>query len=183
MKLGIISDTHGLFDERLEDLLAGVDAILHAGDVGTREVLYELGRIAPVEAVRGNTDPVCLGLPLKLTSAYGQVQVEILHQLPAVQAEVETWAKQGDSRPRRCSAFLKSFDPGTRVVIFGHSHQPCLAPLGGRLFFNPGSAGRQRFSLPRTCGLLEGSPRYVHATLLSLERYNKILKVRLPLGG
>lgn len=183
MKLGIISDTHGLFDERLNDLLAGVDAILHAGDVGTEDVLYQLGRIAPVEAVRGNADPVYLGLPLKLTSTWGQVQMEILHQLPAVQADVEMWAKQKDSRPRRCSAFLNSFDPGTRVVIFGHSHQPCLASLDGRLFFNPGSAGRRRFSLPRTCGLLEVSPKHIEATLLSLERYNKILKVRLPLGG
>jgi hypothetical protein len=186
MKLGIVSDTHGFFDRRLEDLLAGVGAILHAGDVGAQEVLDELGKIAPLRAVRGNTDPASLGLPPKVTSAYEGVQVEILHQLAAVQADVEKWAKQsqaGESGTRRRGLFLQSFAPRTRVVIFGHSHQPCLATLAGRLFFNPGSAGRQRFSLPRSCGLLEVSPEYVQATLFSLEQYNETLKVRLPFGG
>jgi hypothetical protein len=67
----------------------------------------------------------------------------------------------------------------------GHSHAPCSVALAGKLFFNPGSAGKQRFSLPRSCGLLEVSPEGVEATIFSLERYNRKLpeKVWLPVGG
>jgi predicted phosphodiesterase len=86
--------------------------------------------------------------------------------------------------PERREAFLRTFDDATRVVVFGHSHQPCLLTLGHKLFFNPGSAGKQRFSLPRCCGLLEVFPRGVRGTVLSLERHNERLpgKVWLPVG-
>ena len=188
MRIGVVSDTHGFFDARLEELLAGVELILHAGDVDKQQVLDELVRIAPVRAVRGNVDPPQLGLPLRATSRVGGLQVEILHQLPATPTELEKWANHARVEgfgPRGLDALLQGFEHKTRLVIFGHSHAPCSVALAGKLFFNPGSAGKQRFSLPRSCGLLEVSPEGVEATIFSLERYNKKLpeKVWLPVGG
>jgi len=187
MKIGVVADTHGYFDPRFPELLAGVDAILHAGDVGDPQVLDELGRIAKLHAVRGNLDPPELQLPLSLTVHFEGVQIEVRHQLPIPQAELGAWsdgALLGKMQPERRDAFLQSFDQATRVVLFGHSHQPCLLTLGHKLFFNPGSAGQQRFSLPRCCGLLEVFPRGVRGTMVSLERYNERLpgKIWLPVG-
>jgi len=187
MKLGVISDTHGIFDPRLPELMSGVEAILHAGDVGSREVLDELGKIAKVHAVRGNVDARKLKLPASRTLTVENVQVQIQHQLAAPQSELEAWSDGqmlGKMHPERRDAFLKSFKPKTRVVLFGHSHQPCLFTLGHKLFFNPGSAGQQRFSLPRCVGILEIFPRGVRGELLSLEGENDRLpgKVWLPVA-
>jgi uncharacterized protein len=187
MKIGVVSDTHGFFDPRLVEILAGSDAILHAGDAGSDEVLDELRKIAPVHAVRGNVDPASLELPPALTAQFEGVQVEVRHALPVPQSELEHWedgALLGKMQPERRDAFLNSFDAATRVVVFGHSHQPCLVTLGHTLFFNPGSAGHKRFSLPRSLGLLEIFPRGVRGTILSLERYNEKLpgKVWLPVA-
>jgi uncharacterized protein len=176
MRIGVVSDTHGFFDPGLEDLLAGVELILHAGDVGKQEVLHELERIAPVRAVRGNVDPPQLGLPLTMTASFGGVQMELLHVLPGAQTDVEKWARPAQAKERALQArdaFLQGFDSNTRVVIFGHSHVPCVVALAGTLFFNPGSAGKQRFSIPRCCGILDVSPKAVEATILSLQRYNR----------
>jgi len=188
MKIAVVSDTHGFFDTRLPEVLAGAEAVLHAGDVGSQEVLDELGRIAPVHAVRGNLDPPNLNLPPSLKLEFESVQVEVVHQLPVPQAELQKWADGkllAKVHPERLEAFAKNFDPATRVVIFGHSHQPCLLTLRHILFFNPGSAGKQRFSLPRAVGVLEVFARGVRGTCMSLERYNERLpdKVWLPIGG
>jgi len=172
MKLGVISDTHAFFDPRLTELLAGVDAILHAGDVGSREVLTALGKIAKVHAVCGNVDSSKLKLRPSFKRKFENVQVLVEHQLPIPQAELEAWADGemlGKLHPERREAFLSGFDAATRVVIFGHSHQPCLVKLGNKLFFNPGSAGPQRFSLPRSCGILEIFPRGVRGAMVSLD--------------
>mgnify|MGYP001557801344 CR=1 FL=1 len=187
MKLGVISDTHEYFDPRLPEMMAGVDAILHAGDLGSREVLDALGGIAKVHAVRGNIDPAGLKLPPSFKMTFENVQVAVQHQLPVPQSELEAWADGemlGKMHPERRDEFLASFEETTRVVIFGHSHQPCLVKLGNRLFFNPGSAGQQRFSLPRCFGLLEIFPRGVRGTVVSLERQNERLpaKVWLPVA-
>lgn len=188
MKLGLVSDTHGYFDPQLSLLLDGVDEILHSGDVGSRVVLDELRGIAPVQAVRGNVDSLTLELPPTLTHTYGGVTIHMLHELPEPPSDVGKWARQvtlkGQSA-ERCRRFLKSFPAECRMVMFGHTHQPFAAILGGKLFFNPGSAGKRRFSLPRCCGLLEFSPKGVHATFLGLERYNQDLPegVWLPMGG
>lgn len=179
MKLAVLSDTHDYFDPRLPEMLGGVEGILHAGDVASEDVLAELGRIAKVYAVRGNVNARGLKLPTSLRLQFEGVQVEILHQLTIPQSELEAWADGemlGKMHPERRDAFLASFDAATRVVIFGHSHQPCLMTLGHRLFFNPGSAGQQRFSLPRCFGMLEIFPRGVRGTVISLERQNE----RLP---
>ena len=210
MKIGVVSDTHGFFDARLGELLAGVELILHAGDVGGQEILHELERIAPVRAVQGNIDSPHLDLPLSLTltlgegssrlrtastttmqgggEASGSIQVELLHVLPAAQTDLEKWALRAREEGRTSHAselFRRALEPNTRVIIFGHSHVPCAVTLDGKLFFNPGSAGKQRFSLPRCCGLLELSRGSIEATILSLQQYNKKLpeKVRLSFGG
>jgi putative phosphoesterase len=187
LKIGVVSDTHGYFDPRLAEVLEGAEIILHAGDVGSEEVLDHLGRITKVHAVQGNVDTPALKLPLSRKLSFENVQVEILHQLLVPQAELQAWSDGAllqKMHPERREAFLKNFDKATRVVIFGHSHQPCLVTLGHTLFFNPGSAGRQRFSQPRCCGVLEIFPRGVRGAILSLERYNGRLpgKVWLPVG-
>jgi hypothetical protein len=186
MKIGLVSDTHDYIDPRLRELLSGVEAILHSGDVGSQEALDELSQIAPVHAVRGNTDPAGLHLLPSLSLQFESVQVELLHQLPVPQAELQVWsdgALLGKMHPERRAAFLQAFDH-SRVIVFGHSHQPCLVTMGHKLFFNPGSAGKQRFSLPRSCGRLEVFPRGVRGEILSLGRYNEKLpaKVWLPVG-
>lgn len=187
MIIGVVSDTHGYCDPRLPEVLVGADAILHAGDVGAENVLDELGRIAKVHAVRGNMDPAQLKLPPSLTVSFEGVQIEVRHQLAVPQGELEAWsdgALLGKMQPERRDSFLQALDPATRVLIFGHSHQPCLLTLGHRLFFNPGSAGQQRFSLPRSCGILEVFPRGVRGSVVSLERHNEKLpgRVWLPVG-
>ncbi len=187
MKIGVVSDTHGYFDPRLNEVLEGADLILHAGDVGTLAVLDELSQIAPVQAVAGNVDTAQLALPPSLKLKLENIQTEVTHQLPTPQGELVKWADGAlleKMHPERREAFLKCFDDATQVVVFGHSHQPCLLTLGHRLFLNPGSAGKQRFSLPRTCALLEVFPRGVRGTIAGLERYNERLpgKVWLPVG-
>jgi putative phosphoesterase len=182
MKIGVISDTHGYYDPRLPELLAGVEAILHAGDVGSEDVLDQLGQIAKVYAVRGNVDSAEMKLPLSLKASFEGVQIEMRHQLAAPQAELEAWSDGellGKMQPERREAFLSGFEEATRVIVFGHSHQPGLLTVGHRLFFNPGSAGQQRFSLPRCCGLLEVFPRGVRGTMVSLERLDEKLPARV----
>jgi putative phosphoesterase len=176
-KIGIVSDTHGYFDPALTEIFAGVEQILHAGDVGSAEVLDELRLIAPVQAVKGNVDAPELGLPLSLSWTACGLQVEMIHVLPAAQSELESWAQSTIANPRQSSkrqAFLRSFNPATRLVIFGHSHEPCLEKLEGMAFLNPGSAGKKRFSLPRCCGLMHfANKRIVSLTIIRLEGYNR----------
>ena len=145
MKIGIVADTHGFFDPRLTELLAGVEAILHAGDVGTREILDTLALMAPVRAVRGNTDSLLLDLPLVLRQRLGGVQIEVQHDLTVSRRDLEAWRSEtnlSEFQRERRGRFLRGFDAATRVVIFGHSHDPCLVSLDGKLFCNPGSAGK-----------------------------------------
>jgi hypothetical protein len=188
MKIGVVSDTHGYFDPRLPRLLQGVDEILHAGDVVSEAVLDQLRAIAPVQAVRGNVDSAALGLAPTLSRRFGRVALHMLHELPKPQSALRDWAQAAslEAKPAEpCRSFLDSLPAECQVVIFGHSHEPCALILGGKLFFNPGSAGKKRFSLPRCCGLLEISAEGVHATFLGLERYNEDIPrgVWLPIGG
>src|SRR5690348_8184031 len=178
MRIGVVSDTHGFFDPRLRQALTGVEAILHAGDVDSPDILEELELIAPVFAVRGNVDGIDLGLPLTRTFHFENVQVEMQHILPAQPSELEAWsdkACEGKSIPRRRIELLNNFAPATRVVNFGHSHQPCLITIGQKLFFNPGSAGKRRFSLPRCCSWLEITSGEIRAGLISMEAQGGLL--------
>ncbi len=182
MKIGVVSDTHGFFDPKLQKLFDGVEAILHGGDVGSRSVLDELGQTAKVYAVRGNVDSPELNLPPSLTLRLDGVQVEMQHILPVSQAQLEEFSASATGskiQSGKREAFLRGFNEATRVVIFGHSHQPCLVTLGKKLFFNPGSAGKHRFSLPRCCGLLETFSDGIEATIKLLGRYNGELPEKL----
>lgn len=188
MNIGIISDTHGYFDPRLSEALRGADQIIHAGDVGSQEVLDELSLIAPVTAVRGNVDSPEMHLPVTTMVQWEGAQIEILHILPVAQSLVERWSRRtaltGIKAAQR-DRFLKSFHSLTRVIVFGHSHRPCLAALESRLYLNPGSAGKKRFSLPRCYAWMELSRGRAHVKILPLEDYNEeVIEYReLTFGG
>ena len=151
-RVGVIADTHGYFDPRIPNLFASVDLILHAGDVGGREILRKLAEIAPVVAVRGNVDPGtdCGDVPDAAWVSIGKLDIYMTHILTPPSA---------DSPP----------PVEARLVLFGHSHRQHLSEHLGTLYFNPASAGRKRFANPRSVGMLELAGEEVTATFLSLE--------------
>ncbi|MFI5102159.1 MAG: metallophosphoesterase family protein [Terriglobales bacterium] len=149
--LGVISDTHGLLRSEAVRALRGSDRILHAGDVGSHEILKELAKIAPVTAVRGNvdTDPWTRALPATEVVEAGGISIYMLHDLGQLDLKV------------KAAAF--------RVVVYGHSHQPKIEEKNGVLYFNPGSAGPRRFNLPVSVGRLTIEAGEVRAELVELE--------------
>ena len=149
--LGVISDTHGLLRPEAVEALRGSDMILHAGDVGSAEVLRGLEALAPTLAVRGNNDHGSWAEDLPFTVAFdlGDASVYMLHDV-----------KELDLDPRAA---------GFSVVIAGHSHQPRCEDRGGVLFFNPGSAGPRRFRLPISLGRLVIEGARVTGHLKTLE--------------
>jgi uncharacterized protein len=136
VRVGVISDTHGLLRPEALAALRGVELILHAGDIGTPVVLLGLGALAPVKAVRGNCDrgEWCDPYPERLTLQIAGVEILVLHDRHELLGE-----------PPGAAA---------RVVVSGHSHKPSLEERDGVLYLNPGSAGRRRFHLPVTLALL-----------------------------
>jgi putative phosphoesterase len=150
MKIGLISDTHGLVRREALLALAGVDRIIHAGDIGGADVIEALSGIAPVDVVRGNNDkdPWGAKLPASLALEFEGVSIHVLHDV-----------KEMDVDPAAA---------GFRVVIAGHSHKPVVAERDGVLFVNPGSAGPRRFSLPITVGFLRVEGGKAHAQIKSL---------------
>jgi hypothetical protein len=138
VRVGVVSDTHGLFDPRLEEVFAGVDRILHAGDVGAIAVLDNLATIAPVTAVRGNVDHGVWAWELP-----EEAVVELNGRRLLVAHVKEDLFRRRD--PER---------EGFSAVVTGHSHAPAIVQRGGVLYLNPGSAGRRRFQLPRAVALL-----------------------------
>lgn len=150
MKIGLISDTHGLLRPEALQALAGVEHIIHAGDIGAPEVIETLHGIAPVDVVRGNNDkaPWAAKLPLWLALEFEGVGIHVLHDI-----------KELDIDPAAA---------GFHVVIAGHSHKPQVVERDGVLFVNPGSAGPRRFSLPVTVGYLTVAAGAAKATIKSL---------------
>lgn len=148
--IGVISDTHGLFRPEAVKALAGVELIIHAGDMGGPEVLEALGRIAPVQAVRGNTDRGEFGasLPLSLVVEVGGRRLYVLHELYALDLDPVT--------------------AGFAAVIFGHSHRPHQERRDGVLYLNPGSAGPRRFTLPVTMARLRVGNHALTAEFIEL---------------
>ena len=128
--VGIISDTHGLLRPEAMEALCGLELILHAGDVGSEEVLECLRRIAPVLAVRGNVDTGAWAGQFPMTTAIelGEQRIWMLHDLASF-----------DIDPA-CAGF--------QMVVYGHSHRPAQYTRNGILYLNPGSAGPRRFRLP-----------------------------------
>ncbi len=144
MKIGVISDTHGFLDPKVSKLFAGVDHILHGGDVGPYTLLAELAAIAPVTAVLGNTDT---WLQLKLTEF-----VELGGRRFLVHHIVNPHAVTDDLKHH-------IVERKPEVIVFGHTHKAFHETLGGILYFNPGYAGRQRFELERSVAILHCGPR------------------------
>jgi len=136
LTVGVISDTHGLLRPEAVAALAGVDQILHAGDVGTPAVLDALRTIAPTTAVRGNVDHGVWATALPMTDVVrlGTLDVYMLHDLATLD--------------------LDPVAAGFAAVISGHSHQPKAEWRRDVLYLNPGSAGPRRFTLPVTLSIL-----------------------------
>lgn len=136
-RVGVISDTHGLLREDAVRALAGSELILHAGDIGSPEILPRLGTIAPLIAVRGNIDrePWASLLPATAVAHAGSVSLYMLHNVQELD--------------------LDPAAAGFQIVVSGHSHKPSQAERSGVLYLNPGSAGPRRFSLPITLALLD----------------------------
>jgi putative phosphoesterase len=134
--IGVISDTHGLLRPEAIEVLRGSEHIIHAGDVGSPEILEMLSTIAPVIAVRGNVDKGAWSrrLPETQVLELGGVSIYVLHDLA-----------QFDLKPKAA---------GFSVVVSGHSHVPKQETRDGVLYFNPGSAGPLRFKLPVSIGRL-----------------------------
>jgi putative phosphoesterase len=148
--LGVISDTHGLFRPNVPALLAGVDLIVHAGDVGTPAILDALREIAPTVAVRGNVDtaPWCTALPETEVVKAGEVELYVLHDI----AQLKFDAKRA----------------GYRAVIYGHSHRASIEERNGVLYLNPGAAGPRRFNLSPSLARVEVRGRGLEVSLLTL---------------
>ncbi|HET6762489.1 MAG TPA: metallophosphoesterase family protein [Longimicrobiaceae bacterium] len=140
MRIGIISDTHGLLRSEVFTRFAGVDHILHAGDVGPAGLLAELEAIAPVTAVWGNTD----GFDIR------RLVPEIAHvELGGVRVVVLHGMQLGSPTPAKVAAA----HPEAGLVVFGHSHKAVIQQVGPVLAVNPGSAGPPRFRDPITCAI------------------------------
>jgi len=137
--LGLISDTHGLVRSGVHDALAGVELILHAGDVGGSAILDELRLIAPVKAVFGNTD---------LPGEPGLVE-EIVLEVGGLRVHVSHGHEVGSPTPAKLAV---RYDAD--VVVYGHTHRPLVTRHDGRLFVNPGSAGAKRFNISPSVGKL-----------------------------
>ncbi|TPW29592.1 metallophosphoesterase family protein [Pararhizobium mangrovi] len=150
MKLGIISDTHGLLRPEAEAALSGCDHIVHAGDIGDPEIIERLRAIAPVSAIVGNVDtaPWADAFPATLDIELASRRIHVLHSIDDLDRDPEA--------------------EGIDVVVYGHSHKPGYERRGDVLFLNPGSAGPRRFSLPATLAQLDLGTDDADPTILSI---------------
>lgn len=151
MRVGLISDTHGLLRPEALAFLQGCDHIIHAGDICDPSVLHSLSRLAPLTAVRGNNDKGSWASALAETELVqlGDAYIYVIHDLAHF-----------DIDPAAA---------GVHVVVSGHSHQPNVEDRDGILFVNPGSAGPRRFKLPITVAELSISGAMVSARIVGLE--------------
>jgi len=150
MKVGVISDTHGLLRGEAVAALGGCERIIHAGDIGSPEILDQLASIAPLYVVRGNNDldaPWAENLADRLCFDLHGWQTLLVHDIADVPAVL---------------------DAGIKLVITGHSHKPRIEWRGEQLYLNPGSAGRRRFKLPVTLALLDVLTSSIEPRLISL---------------
>ncbi|HCJ28451.1 MAG TPA: YfcE family phosphodiesterase [Pseudomonas sp.] len=150
MRIGVISDTHGLLRPEALAALQGCERIIHAGDIGKPAVLDKLRELAPLEVIRGNVDSGewAASIPEQLDLQVGTLRIHVTHDVKTM--GIDPVAEHVD------------------VVIAGHSHQPKIEEVDGVLYLNPGSAGRRRFTLPISLALLDiedGQPRAQLVTL------------------
>jgi hypothetical protein len=155
--VGVISDTHGKLDEQVFELFAGVRHIIHAGDIGDEELIWQLEKLAPVIAVRGNNDADTMCFPNERLAIIQGRTFFIRHQFSTVE-------KMSVAQQRLIEQRIPD------VVVFGHSHQAYSGLWRGTLLFNPGSAGPKRFNLPRSVGLLELHEDSIAPRIINLEK-------------
>lgn len=155
IRIGLISDTHGLLRASVHPAFAGVDVILHAGDVCGDEILYELRLIAPVHAVAGNCDmPDDPNLPSAFEHTFEHVRLHMSH---------------GHELGRPKPAQLLAAYPSADVIIYGHTHRQLIFEAGGRTVINPGAAGARRFDLAPSVAVMTIDGREVTTELFELE--------------
>lgn len=153
IRIGLISDTHGMVRASVHEALVGVSQILHAGDVGGADVLAELGTIAPVRAVYGNTDlPGDPSLAQAIETVVGGVRIHVSHG-----------HELGSPTP---DALLATY--AADVIVYGHTHRQLVARADGRLVVNPGAAGARRFRLEPSVAILTIADGIVDVELLPL---------------
>jgi putative phosphoesterase len=150
MRIGVLSDTHGLLRPEVLPALAGVAHILHAGDVGDPAILEALGQLAPVTAIRGNVDihGPCAELPPTEALEMGGNLIYMVHAIDDLEIV-----------PRAA---------GVQLVVFGHSHKPSVETRDGVLYLNPGSAGPRRFNLPVTLAIVDVEAATLAARIVHL---------------
>jgi hypothetical protein len=149
--IGVISDTHGLLRREAVEKLRGSDHILHAGDIGSPEIIPELRKIAPVTAIRGNIDTQAWTKEFPETEVVelAGLHIYVIHDVKALN--------------------LNPKAAGFAAVISGHSHEPKEECKDGVLYFNPGSAGPRRFKLPISLGKIEISNGTLGTKILRLD--------------
>jgi len=150
VRIGVISDTHGYLDARVIDAFIGTDLIIHAGDIGKPKILAALAAVAPVRAVRGNTDrgPWADELPSTALVALNSVTLYVLHDIQLLDLEPQA--------------------AGIRVVISGHTHRASLEEKNNVVFLNPGSAVEPRHSSPPTVAILTARGETLDARFIEL---------------
>jgi uncharacterized protein len=154
VKIGVISDTHNYLDPQVRTLFAGVDHILHAGDIGLPKILIDLGEIAPVTAVLGNTDDP--GFHYRLSEVLElNGRKFLLHHIVHPHSSGD-WLRERLEKER------------PDVVVFGHSHKPFCETIRGTLFFNPGYAGKTRFGMNRSVAVLHCTTKEIWPEHLAL---------------
>ena len=146
--VGVISDTHGLLRPEAVEALQGSELIIHAGDVGKPEILDDLRKIAPVEAIRGNVDTGiwAQGLPQTRTVEIGEVRIFVIHNIDDLSIDAAA--------------------AGFAAIVSGHSHRPSAVQKNGVLYLNPGSAGPRRFNLPVSVASLRVMGKSVEAQVV-----------------
>jgi uncharacterized protein len=153
-RIGVISDTHNFLDPLIPHLFAGVDHIIHGGDIGQPAIILALEQIAPVTAVAGNTDD----------PGFRYSQTEL------VELDGHKFLVQHIVNPQSLTDPIRSRIARERpdMVVFGHTHQPYSANAGGTRFFNPGYAGKSRFGLQRSVAILHCGAEGIRADYLPL---------------
>jgi putative phosphoesterase len=150
MRVGVVADTHGLVRPQVLKALSGCEHILHAGDIGSPDVIERLREVAPVTAIRGNVDRGVWAdeFPHTDMMQLGRYWIYLLHD--------------------RNTIDLDPAAAGVNIVISGHSHKPGIENHEGVLYINPGSVGPRRFTLPTAFAILEVTPESAQARLVEL---------------
>jgi putative phosphoesterase len=153
VKIGVISDTHNFLDPKVHGLFAGVGHILHAGDIGSAEIVSELEKIAPVTAVLGNTDGGIVFLETEIVEL--AAKKFLLHHIVNPHAPSD-----------KLKARFAREKPD--AVIFGHTHKKFCETIGGVLFFNPGYSGKPKIGVERSAAILHCDEKEIRAEFLAL---------------